>query len=141
MQLGACFAGLAIENSMLGATHAMANPLTAHYGLAHGQAIGLLLPHVIRFNGEQYDRWYRDLLECTVEDDRMPSPESGSGGLSAFVAEMVQKAGLPGRLSECGVEAEKLPRLAADAAKQWTATFNPREVGEAELLEIYERAY
>ncbi len=141
MQLGACFAGLAIENSMLGATHALANPLTVHYGLAHGQAIGLMLPHVIRFNGEQYDRWYRDLLECTVEDDRMPSPESGAGGLSAFVTEMVQKAGLPGRLSECGVELEKLPRLAADAAKQWTATFNPRDASEAEMLEIYERAY
>ena len=141
MQLGACFAGLAIENSMLGATHGLANPLTAHYGIAHGQAIGLMLPHVIRFNGEQCDRWYRDLLECTAEDDRMPSPESGAGGLSAFVTDMVATAGLPGRLSECGVEAEKLPQLAADAAKQWTATFNPREVGEAEMLEIYERAY
>src|SRR5207249_1707071 len=39
MQLGACFAGLAIENSMLGATHALANPLTTRYGIAHGQAI------------------------------------------------------------------------------------------------------
>ena len=141
MQLGACFAGLAIENSMLGAAHALSNPLTAYYGIAHGQAIGLMLPHVIRFNGEQYDRWYRDLLECTAEDDLMPSPESGSGGLAAFVTEMVQKAGLPGRLSECGIEAEKLPQLAADAAKQWTGTFNPRDVSEEELLEIYERAF
>src|SRR5262249_30994646 len=40
MQLGACFAGLAIENSMLGATHALANPLTTHYQIPHGQAIG-----------------------------------------------------------------------------------------------------
>ena len=50
MQLGACFAGLAIENSMLGAAHGLANPLTAHYGIPHGQAVGLMLPHVIRFN-------------------------------------------------------------------------------------------
>ena len=53
MQLGACFAGLAIENSMLGAAHALANPLTATYGIIHGQAIGLMLPHVVRFNGPQ----------------------------------------------------------------------------------------
>ncbi len=53
MQLGACLAGLAIEHSMLGATHALANPLTAEYGIVHGQAIGLLLPHVIRFNGQR----------------------------------------------------------------------------------------
>ena len=46
MQLGAAYAGVAIENSMLGASHALANPLTATYGTAHGQAVGLMLPHV-----------------------------------------------------------------------------------------------
>src|SRR5262245_35197920 len=50
MQMGAFLAGTAIENSMLVATHACANPLTAHYGLTHGLAIGILLPHVVRFN-------------------------------------------------------------------------------------------
>ena len=51
MQLGAYFAGVAIENSMLGATHACANPLTARYGTAHGAAIAMLLPSVVRWNG------------------------------------------------------------------------------------------
>ena len=50
MQLGAAFAGTAIENSMLGAAHAAANPLTAQYGIVHGQAVGLMLPAVMRFN-------------------------------------------------------------------------------------------
>ena len=50
MQLGAFYAGLAIENSMLGATHACANPLTARYGTAHGAAIAMLLPSVVRWN-------------------------------------------------------------------------------------------
>jgi len=50
MQWGAALAGLAIENSMLGAAHAAANPLTAHFGTVHGRAVGLMLPHVIRFN-------------------------------------------------------------------------------------------
>src|SRR4030095_1606676 len=51
MQLAAAFAGMAIENSMLGAAHSAANPLTAHYGIVHGQAVGMMLPHVVRFNG------------------------------------------------------------------------------------------
>ena len=50
MQLGAHLAGIAIENSMLGAAHACANPLTARSGLTHGVAIGILFPHVVRFN-------------------------------------------------------------------------------------------
>src|SRR5207244_2149171 len=52
MLLGAAMGGLAIENSMLGAAHAAANPLTAHFGIVHGQAVGLMLPHVVRFNGQ-----------------------------------------------------------------------------------------
>src|SRR5258706_13505935 len=48
MLLGAALAGMAIENSMLGAAHAAANPLTAHFGIVHGQAVGLILPHVSR---------------------------------------------------------------------------------------------
>src|SRR5437588_2819397 len=61
MQVGAHFAGAAIENSMLGAAHALANPLTAHYGVTHGTAIGILLPHVVRFNAAAVGPLYADL--------------------------------------------------------------------------------
>src|SRR5262245_7288009 len=61
MQLGANLAGLAIENAMLGAAHALANPLTAHYGLTHGIAVGILLPHIIRFNATAVGALYGDL--------------------------------------------------------------------------------
>ena len=141
MQLGAAFAGLAIENSMLGVTHALANPLTAHYGIVHGQAIGLMLPHVIRFNGAQFGNWYRDLLEGTGGANGFPKPDSGFAGLSEFVLKLVHKAGLPTRLAECGVERNRLTELAADAAKQWTARFNPRTPSEQDLLGLYEQAY
>jgi alcohol dehydrogenase len=141
MQLGACFAGLAIENSMLGATHALANPLTTRYAIVHGQAIGLMLPHVIRFNGAEFGNWYRDLLEGTGGSNGFPDPASGFEGLAHFVAELARRAQLPTRLSECGVDERKLPELAAEAAKQWTGSFNPRRVGEAELLALYEAAF
>jgi alcohol dehydrogenase len=141
MQLGACFAGLAIENSMLGAAHALANPLTTNYGIVHGQAIGLMLPHVIRFNGAEYNRWYVDLLECTAGVNGFPQPETGAPGLADFMTGLADKAGLPGRLADCGVEQNRLPQLAAEAATQWTGKHNPRAVGEAELLSLYEAAY
>src|SRR3954470_22493323 len=50
MLLGAHLAGCAIENSMLGAAHATANPLTSEFNIIHGLAVGLMLPQVIRFN-------------------------------------------------------------------------------------------
>lgn len=141
MQLGACFAGLAIENSMLGATHALANPLTAFYGIAHGQAVGMMLPHVIRFNGAEVDGWYRELLEYVPSTNGDSRHHNASHVLADVVAGFAREVGLPERLSECGVERDKLPTLAEDAAKQWTGSFNPRKVGVEELLGIYRTAY
>ncbi len=141
MQLGACLAGLAIENSMLGATHALANPLTAEYGIAHGQAIGLMLPHVVRFNGHVLGDMYVELLEAVAGVPGLPAPSSGPEGLADFVTRLVAAANLPGRLRDCQVDRERLPKLAEFAAKQWTGTFNPRPVGPAELLALYEQAF
>lgn len=62
MQLGAHFAGVSIENSMLGICHSCANPLTAHYGIPHGIAIGILLPHVLRFNSNHVGNCYETLV-------------------------------------------------------------------------------
>jgi alcohol dehydrogenase len=141
MQLGACFAGLAIENSMLGAAHALANPLTTHYGIPHGQAIALILPHVIRYNGEEFGSWYRDLLENTGGSNGLELRRRESDMLADMVTSFAEKAQLATRLVEVGVGREELPMLAADAAKQWTGKFNPRPVEEPQLLKLYEQAF
>ncbi len=139
MQLGACLAGRAIEHSMLGAAHALANPLTAVYGLAHGQAVALMLPHVVRYNGKQCDAQYRELLSEAADQPNCPS--EGAESLADFLQNAANEAGLAGKLSECGVERDHLPQLAEDAAQQWTASFNPVPVSQVELLQLYERAY
>jgi alcohol dehydrogenase len=141
MQLGASFAGMAIENSMLGATHALANPLTTAYGIPHGQAIAVMLPHVVGFNGEQYRNWYLDLLAGGNGDTVLPGTGGDVSGLVGFIDELVAKAGLEKKLAALGVERARLPELAAEAAKQWTSRFNPRKVAEAELLALYEAAF
>ncbi len=141
MQLGAAYAGIAIENSMLGASHALANPLTATYSTAHGQAVGLMLPHVVRFNGKEFDRWYQQLLAETEGMPGCPKAESGSAGLADFLTSLVETAKLHTRLGGCGVERDRIGELAEAAAKQWTGTFNPRSVDPQSLAAIYESAF
>lgn len=141
MQLGACLAGLAIENSMLGATHALANPLTAHFDIVHGQAISLMLPHVVRFNAQTCGEWYRDLLAAVPSTNGRARSLSGGTALADVVSELSQQAGLPARLRDCGVDEALLETMAEEAARQWTGGFNPRPVGRKELLELYQLAY
>ena len=141
MQLGAAWAGLAIENSMLGAAHSLANPLTARHDTIHGQAVGISLPHVVRFNGEQCNNWYAELLQASASSGQTPRPETGASGLADFLASLVRKAGLSTRLSECGVTSAEVPEMAHEAAKQWTAQFNPRAVTATELQSLYEQAF
>lgn len=142
MQLGAAFAGLAIENSMLGASHALANPLTAEYDTPHGQAVGLMLPHVIRFNGEQYGNLYSELLSQVKPVNLEPDHQhQNCNDLADLVQELVAAAGLVTKLSELQVDSAVLDRLAADASKQWTGNFNPRPVDVESLLSLYQQAF
>src|SRR5262249_28087841 len=131
MQMGAFLAGTAIENSMLGACHACANPLTAHYGLTHGIAIGILLPHVLRFNASTVGALYGDL----AHQARLMNGDEGMAGeaLAQRITDLLRLAGLPTSLSECGISRGILPVLAEEASHQWTARFNPRPVTEVDL--------
>jgi alcohol dehydrogenase len=132
MQLGAHLAGMAIEASMLGCAHACANPLTAHYGTTHGIAVGVMLPHVVRFNAPAAGPLYADL----AADAGLDGPE----GLARRLTALLAAADLPTTLADCGVSRDILPLLAEEAAEQWTARFNPRPVTEADLVRLYEAA-
>lgn len=135
MLLGAHWAGAAIENSMLGAAHACANPLTARYGITHGVAVGVMLPHVIRFNGPAVDGHYTELARSAGLD------KAGADALADCVRGWNAAADLPERLRDLDVEAAALPDLARQAAAQRTARFNPRSAGERELAGLYEAAF
>lgn len=126
MQIGAHLAGIAIENSMLGATHACANPLTARYGTVHGVAIAALLHHVVRWNQESVSELYQEL---------------SGGDLPGALAAMAQAAGLSIRLRDLAIPTHVLPELAEDAAQQWTGKFNPKPFHARAAREIYESAY
>jgi alcohol dehydrogenase len=138
MQLGANLSGMAIENAMLGAAHACANPLTAHYGITHGIAVGVMLPHVIRFNTAVASGLYADL----VHEVGLLNGDGGAAGevLARRMTALLQAAGLPTTLSACGVSPGIFPVLAEEALGQWTGKFNPRPVSEADLLALYEAA-
>jgi alcohol dehydrogenase len=140
MQLGAYFAGAAIECSMLGATHACANPLTTHYGTTHGAALAMLLPTVVRWNKSVVAERYAELARLSGGYSGSNQDEA-SEALAHRLEQLAAAGGLQSSLSEAGVKQLDLPQLAEEAAKQWTGGFNPRPFDLAGALEVYESAF
>ena len=137
MLWGAHLAGLAIEASMLGATHACANPLSARYGTAHGVAIGLLLPHVVRWNAPAAAAGYAELLRAVGREPGADPADRLAGRLE----ELAVRAGLPRGLQSQGVAQADLAALAEEAALQWTGRHNPRAFDREGALALYREAY
>lgn len=142
MLLGAAWAGTAIENSMLGAAHAAANPLTAHFGVAHGHAVGLMLPHVLRFNAQEpvVASAYAEIAWAAQLASPSEAPEAAAEHLARRIELLLDLAGLPCALDHCGAKPEDIPRLADEAARQWTAQFNPRPVTALNFRDLYTAA-
>lgn len=140
MLLGAAWAGTAIENSMLGAAHSAANPLTAHFGTAHGQAVGMMLPHVVRFNSQdpQAGRIYHDLACLAQLAPPSAPPEITSELLANRLSELLDIAHLARSLDKAATP-EAIAALAVEAAGQWTARFNPRPIAAADFEQLYSK--
>lgn len=143
MLLAAAYAGTAIENSMLGAAHAAANPLTAHFGVVHGQAVGLMLPAVIRFNAQ--DKATRLLYKDLAVGARLSHPDADATDAVAALLEAIERllglAQLPRTLNDLNIPRPAIPTMAREAAAQWTAQFNPRPAAADDFSALYESVY
>ena len=116
-----------LECAMLGAAHACANPLTARFNIPHGEAVGIMLPRVVRFNTRDGDNPYCDLCR-------------NAGDLIDTIESLLTASGLRRTLGECNVTERDCAELATSAQTQWTATFNPRRVNRNDFVDIYRSA-
>ncbi len=143
MLLGAHLAGAAIEGSMLGAAHACANPLTARFGIAHGTAVALMLPHVVAYNAG-FGAFREPATSSSLYDGLLEGSGDGDASTAWNVRERVlalrRAARLPERLGDCGISAASIPELAEDASREWTGTFNPRPLTVRDFERLYEAA-
>jgi alcohol dehydrogenase len=139
MLLASAYGGMAIALSMLGAAHSAANPLTARFKVVHGQAVGLMLPHVVRFNAGDPDTLlqYADLAATAGLSRAGDEPKRVLEALISRINALLAAAQIPASLEECGVQKKDIEALAKEAAGQWTAKFNPRAAAEADFRALY----
>ncbi len=126
----------------LGSTHSMSHPCGAHFGVPHGVANAINLPHVIRFNAEGgsdiADR-YRDVAGLLGVESGGSDADVGHS-LAAHVEGMVERMGLPTRLSQVGVSEDGIRALVEGAMGDGLTLLNPREPSEEDYAELFRRA-
>ncbi len=131
MLKGAHLAGAAIEASMLGAAHALANPVSAVCDLDHGGAVAIVLPAVVRWNAASDDVDYGGLI-----GDGLSGRQAGEA-LAARIEDWRGRLGMPGTLSEVSVTRGQITALSVMAEQQWTGKHNPRPLTMDDAVRLY----
>lgn len=142
MLLGAMLAGQAFANSPVAAVHALAYPIGGIFHVPHGLSNALVLPHVMRFNASACADAYATLAPDAFPDLASVPKERRVDEFINRLEALSANLGLEQTLREVGIGESDLSVMAADAMKQTRLLVNnPREVSEADALEIYQAAF
>lgn len=142
MAMAATMAGIAFSNSMVGAVHAIGHALGGVCHVAHAEAMGILLPHVLRYNLPAAAEGYAQLLPEMVGWEpaaATPPAERGKAMVQAvedLLALLHAKAGIPLRLSEVGVNEQQIPRIAETALNDGALIVNPRPMSAQQVADL-----
>jgi acetaldehyde dehydrogenase/alcohol dehydrogenase len=157
MHNAAAIAAMAFSNASVGVNHALAHAFGARFGVAHGRANALMLPHVIAYN-------------AAVPSKFVPSPYQqghvahkkyatvadllGLGGhtveekvknLITSVEQLLDQLGFPRSIAELGISKEEferaMPELTKLAFTDPSGRSNPRMPLMSELAELFWKAY
>ena len=134
-------AGMGFSNVGLGIVHSMAHSLGAYFDTPHGVANALLLPHVLKFNGQVCPELFRNMGNAFGLDMANTTDEEAVQKVVDAVKELSIKLHIPQTLKEIGIPKEMLPTLAEQALHDACTPGNPREVTKEAILALYKEAY
>lgn len=139
MALAQYIAAQAFSNVGLGLVHGMAHPMGSLHDIPHGVANALLLPTIMEFNMPKCLEKYGVIAKTMgVNTDGMTVEQAAQAAVDAVKALSI-RVGIPQTLTELGIKEEDIPALAAQAIADVCTPGNPRDVTEAEIVELYKK--
>ncbi|MBQ0074979.1 MAG: lactaldehyde reductase [Prevotella sp.] len=139
MALAQYIAAQAFSNVGLGLVHGMAHPMGSLHDIPHGVANALLLPTIMEFNMPKCIEKYGVIAKTMgVDTTGMTAEQAAQAAVDAVKALSI-RVGIPQTLTELGIKEENIPALAAQAIADVCTPGNPRDVTEAEIIELYKK--
>lgn len=157
MHNASTLAGMAFANAFLGIAHSIAHKIGGEYGIPHGRANAILLPHIIRYNAKdpqkhalfpkyeffRADTDYADIAKFLGLKGN--TTEALVESLAKAVYELGQSVGIEMNLKSQGVSEEELnesiDRMAELAFEDQCTTANPKEALISEIKDIIQTSY
>ena len=134
-------AGMGFSNVGLGIVHSMAHSLGAFFDTPHGLANSILLPHVMRFNGQVCPDLFRNMGRAFGLNMEGLNDYEVIETIVDSIQELSKSMNIPQRLRDIGIPKEMIPQLASQAINDACTPGNPREVTVDDLITIYNQAY
>ena len=134
-------AGMGFSNVGLGIVHSMAHSLGAFFDTPHGLANSILLPHVMRFNGQVCPDLFRNMGKAFGLNMEGLNDYEVVETIVDAIQELSRSMNIPQHLKEAGIPKDMIPQLAAQAINDACTPGNPREVTVDDLITIYNQAY
>jgi acetaldehyde dehydrogenase/alcohol dehydrogenase len=157
MHNAACIAALAFSNASVGVNHALAHAFGARFGVGHGRANALMLPHVIAYNASvptkfmpsANQRGYTAHKKYALVADLLglagDTIEEKVKRLVSATEQLLDRLEIPRSIADLGISEREFEQALPDLAKaafddpSWLS--NPRMPLESELVELFRKAY
>ena len=143
MGMAQYIAGMGFSNVGLGIVHSMAHQLGAVYDTPHGIANAMLLPTVMRFNGEDpatAQRFREILMNIGRPDAQALNDQDVINTFVWMISELSKTVGIDTKITDYGAKEEDFEMLAEKAMNDPCKPGNPREVTKEDFIELYRRA-
>ena len=141
MLLASHLAGVAFASTGLGICHAIGHALGGQFGIVHGVALTLVLPHVLRFNGPVCEERLAEAAFALGAGDTAKSAEWNAGAAVEAITGLAARVGLTGRLPDFGVRPADFPQISADALDDEVLVNTPRLPTAADIESILADAH
>lgn len=140
MLMGSLLAGLAFNNTRLGNCHALSHPVSAIYGVPHGVANAILIPHVMEFNAMAAPELFSDIAEDMGENlEGLTLIERAQAAVYA-VRNLSKDIQIPSDFSHYNIDESQLDRMAKDALLSGNIAVNPRKTTYDDVIMLYKKA-
>ncbi|PGY15303.1 iron-containing alcohol dehydrogenase [Bacillus sp. AFS031507] len=140
MLMGSLLAGLAFNNTRLGNCHALSHPVSAIYGVAHGVANSILIPHIMEFNSLAVPELFSDIADDMGENlEGLTLMERAEAAVNA-VKKLSRDIGIPTTFAEFQIDESQLDRMVKDAMLSGNIAVNPRTTTYEDVIELYRKS-